>query len=91
LAAGAYPAYDVVREAAQAGGNRGTILNAADEVAVAAFLDGRVAFPSIADTIAGAVERWGASDEPDLDAIAALDAEVRSTLRAELGMAAGSA
>jgi 1-deoxy-D-xylulose-5-phosphate reductoisomerase len=91
LLEGAYPAYDVVREAAQAGGNRGTILNAADEVAVEAFLDGRVAFPSIADTIAGAVERWGASDEPDLDAIAALDAEVRSTLRAELGMAAGSA
>ena len=88
---GAYPAYDVVRQAAQAGGNRGTILNAADEVAAAAFLDGRVAFPRIADTIAGAVERWGAPDEPDLDAIGALDAEVRSALIAELGMAAGSA
>ena len=49
LATGAYPAYDVVRAAADAGGNRGTVLNAADEVAVAAFLDGRIAFPRIAD------------------------------------------
>ena len=87
LPSGAYPAYDVVRGAAQAGGNRGTILNAADEVAVAAFLDGRIAFPRIADTIGEAVERWGASDEPGLDAIVALDAEVRSALGAELGMA----
>ncbi len=75
----------------EAGGNRGTILNAADEVAVAAFLDGRVAFPRIADTIAARSSAGGASDEPDLDAIAALDAEVRSALSAELGMAAGSA
>jgi 1-deoxy-D-xylulose-5-phosphate reductoisomerase len=87
LSVGAYPAFDAVREAAASGGNRGTILNAADEVAVAAFLDGRIAFPRIGATIAGAVERWGTADEPDLDAIAHLDAEVRSTLGAELGMA----
>ena len=87
LPAGAYPAYDVVRAAAEGGGNRGTILNAADEVAVAAFLEGRIAFPRIAATIAGAVERWGAPGEPELDAITALDAEVRARLMAELGMA----
>ena len=40
------PAYDVVRAAAAAGGNRGTVLNAADEAAVAAFLDGRIGFPT---------------------------------------------
>jgi 1-deoxy-D-xylulose-5-phosphate reductoisomerase len=85
LAPGAYPAYDVVRAAADAGGNRGTVLNAADEVAVAAFLGGRIDFPRIATVIADAVERWGAPDEPSLDAIAALDGEVRDTLRSELG------
>jgi 1-deoxy-D-xylulose-5-phosphate reductoisomerase len=90
LPRGAYPAYDAVRAAAEAGGNRGTILNAADEVAVEAFLDGRITFPRIAAVIAGAVERWGGPDEPDLDAIATLDADVRAALRAELGMA-GSA
>lgn len=85
LAAGDYPAYDTVRAAAAAGGNRGTILNAADEVAVAAFLDARIAFTAIATTIADAVDRWGADAEPDLDEIVALDGEVRGTLTAELG------
>ena len=76
----AYPAYDAVRSAADAGGNRGTILNAADEVAVAAFLDGRIDFPSIAVTIASAVDRWGDDREPGLEEIVALDAEVRAAL-----------
>jgi len=80
LPAGAFPAYDAVRSAADAGGNRGTILNAADEVAVAAFLDGRIGFPAIADTIAAAVDRWGDDREPALDEIVALDAEVRASL-----------
>jgi 1-deoxy-D-xylulose-5-phosphate reductoisomerase len=75
-----HPAYAVVRAAAEAGGNRGVILNAADEVAVEAFLAGRIAFPAIADTIGSAVDRWGTSDEPDLDTIIALDAEVRGSL-----------
>jgi 1-deoxy-D-xylulose-5-phosphate reductoisomerase len=75
-----YPAYAVARAAAEAGGNRGAILNAADEVAVEAFLAGRIPFPAIAETIASAVDRWGASDEPDLAGVIGLDAEVRSAL-----------
>jgi 1-deoxy-D-xylulose-5-phosphate reductoisomerase len=75
-----HPAYAAVRAAAEAGGNRGVILNAADEVAGEAFLAGRIEFPAIADTIGSAVERWGSPDEPDLDGIIALDAEVRSSL-----------
>ena len=80
LADADYPAYTVTRAAAEAGGNRGVILNAADEVAVEAFLAGRIPFPAIAETIDSAVNRWGAADEPDLPGIVALDAEVRSTL-----------
>ncbi len=79
-----YPAYAAARAAADGAGNRGVILNAADEVAVAAFLDGRIAFPAIAGTIAAAVERWGAADEPGLAEISALDAEVRGALESEL-------
>ena len=85
LADGAYPAFDAVREAAVAGGNRGVILNAADEVAVGAFLDGRIGYSAIASTIETAVDRWGNAAEPDLASIVALDAEVRTTLEAELG------
>lgn len=80
----AYPAYDAVRRAADAGGNRGAVLNAADEVAVGAFLDGRIRFPDIADTIEAAVDRWGSTDEPELDGIVALDHEVRHQLTSDL-------
>ncbi len=90
LPPGAYPAYDAVRAAAADGGNRGTILNAADEVAVAAFLAQRIALPGIAGTIAGAVERWGAAVEPSLEEIARLDSEVRTTLARELGLEASA-
>ena len=90
LAAGRYPAYDATRAAAAAGGNRGTILNAADEAAVAAFLGGTIPFPRIAGVISEAVERWGDAAEPDLDGIVALDEEVRAALSTELGLS-GSA
>ena len=80
------PAYAACRRAAEAGGNRGTILNAADEVAVAAFLAGRLPFTAIAETIGTAVERWGADTEPELDDIARLDAEVRTALGRSLGV-----
>jgi 1-deoxy-D-xylulose-5-phosphate reductoisomerase len=84
LERGRFPAFDVVLEAARAGGNRGTVLNAADEVAVEAFLAGEIAFPRIATTIERAVERWGADAAPELDEIVALDAEVRAALTREL-------
>jgi len=79
-----FPAYRVTREAAAAGGNRGTVLNAADEVAIAAFLEGRIGFDRIAGTLEDAVARWGDDEEPDLDGITALDAEVRQGLAASL-------
>jgi 1-deoxy-D-xylulose-5-phosphate reductoisomerase len=86
LEPGRFPAYDAVRAAAAAGGNRGTILNAADEAAVAAFLAGTITFPRIAGVIADAVERWGDSSEPDLEGIVTLDGEVRAALSVELGL-----
>jgi 1-deoxy-D-xylulose-5-phosphate reductoisomerase len=85
-----YPAYQLVREAAAAGGNRGTILNAADEVAVAAFLAGRLSFDRIPAIIEEAVARWGAGTEPDLRGIVELDREVRAALQVELGVEAAS-
>ncbi len=84
LEPGAYPAYDAARRAAEAGGNRGAILNAADEVAVAAFLDRRLPFGEIGGVIDAAVARWGGAGEPALEEIIDLDREVRDTLTAEL-------
>jgi 1-deoxy-D-xylulose-5-phosphate reductoisomerase len=83
-----YPAYVAVRRAAEAGGNRGAVLNAADEVAVEAFLRGAIGFTSIAEVIERSVERWGSDVEASLEGIVALDREVRSTISVELGLAA---
>ena len=88
LEPGRFPAYDAVRAAAVAGGNRGTVLNAADEVAVTAFLAGAARFPDIAATIEQAVDRWGTDVEPSLPEVIDLDAEIRATLTTELGLEA---
>jgi 1-deoxy-D-xylulose-5-phosphate reductoisomerase len=80
LDAADYPAYEVARTAAEAGGNRGVVLNAADEAAVAAFLAGRIGFVAIPTMIDDAVARWGSDEEPDLAGIVALDGEVRQSL-----------
>ncbi len=81
-----YPAYRIVRDAADAGGNRGTVLNAADEVAVAAFLAESITYGAIPGVIERSIERWGSAEEPSLSTIRELDAEVRTTLQHELGM-----
>ncbi|MEO5937126.1 MAG: 1-deoxy-D-xylulose-5-phosphate reductoisomerase, partial [Terriglobales bacterium] len=46
-----FPCLRLAYEAAEAGGAKSIALNAADEVAVAAFLDGHISFPDIAGTI----------------------------------------
>ncbi len=80
-----FPAYREARRSAERGGNRGVVLNAADEVAVAAFLARRIGLPRIAEVIGESVARWGKDREPELDELVALDAEVRGALAAELG------
>ena len=82
---GRFPAYRIVRDAAEAGGNRGAVVNAADEAAVAAFLSGRIGFGEIAGVIDDAVARWGSDRSPSLPEVAAIDGEVRDALTAELG------
>ncbi|MEP6680036.1 MAG: 1-deoxy-D-xylulose-5-phosphate reductoisomerase [Chloroflexota bacterium] len=87
LDADRFPAYRIVRDASAAGGNRGTILNAADEVAVEFFLAGAISFDRIATLLELAVDRWGSDAEPELAEINPLDAEVRSTLLADVARA----
>ena len=50
-----FPALRIAREALEAGGAAPVVLNAANEIAVAAFLDGRAAFPEIAQLVEGAL------------------------------------
>jgi 1-deoxy-D-xylulose-5-phosphate reductoisomerase len=64
-------------EAGEAGGTAPTVLNAADEVAVAAFLDGRIPFTGIAAVIERILEQMPARPVTHFDDLFATDAEAR--------------
>ena len=77
-----FPALRVARDALRAGGSAPTILNAANEVAVAAFLDRRLGFLDIVGVVEATLETL-ASDRPrSLDEVVATDAEARSKAEA---------
>jgi 1-deoxy-D-xylulose-5-phosphate reductoisomerase len=67
----------LAREAGEAGGTAPCVLNAADEVAVAAFLDGRIPFTAIAETIEGVLIEMSAVHVGHFDDLFAADAEAR--------------
>ncbi|TMM49048.1 1-deoxy-D-xylulose-5-phosphate reductoisomerase [Qipengyuania marisflavi] len=74
-----FPATRLAREAAQAGGGVPAVLNAANEIAVAAFLDGKIAFTKIAVTVEDMLTRGNPPAAPGcLDDVINLDAETRS-------------
>jgi len=52
-----FPALRIAREAMDAGGSAPTILNAANEIAVAAFLENKISFLGIAEVIARTLDR----------------------------------
>jgi 1-deoxy-D-xylulose-5-phosphate reductoisomerase len=83
-----FPALTLAREALAAGGAAPTILNAANEVAVRLFLEGRIGFLGIAELVAAALDRLGTPAAPDLEAVLEADATARRTA---LALAAGPA
>ncbi len=76
---GRFPALRIAREAGQAGPRASAALIAADDVAVARFLDGTLDFPGIPRLLDAAVAGFGGGrgDAPDLETLVTLDAEVR--------------
>ncbi|MFI6363759.1 1-deoxy-D-xylulose-5-phosphate reductoisomerase [Nocardia sp. NPDC050630] len=69
-----FPAVELARQAGTAGGSVTAVYNAANEIAVQAFLDGSIRFPAIVRTVARAVEaadRWRAEPETLQDVLAA--------------------
>lgn len=76
---GRFPCLALAIEAARAGGEMPAVLNAANEVAVGAFLDRRLAFGGIAETCAAVMEAWGRVEEAhELGMILAADARARA-------------
>jgi len=77
-----FPALALGRRALETGGSAPTILNAANEVAVAAFIDRKIGFDGIAtlvEAVLEAAERRNATAEPqDIDEALAVDHMARS-------------
>src|SRR5665647_2081877 len=80
-----FPALALARQAMATGGAAPTVLNAADEVAVAEFIAGRIAFPAItalvAATLDAAAARGLLAEPADIDAALAIDHIARSLAR----------
>ena len=66
-------------KALQQGGNMPCVLNAANEVAVQRFIDGKLPFLAIADFVADAMDKAPYIANPTLDDLFATDAQVRES------------
>ena len=74
-----FPALDLARHAGDTGGTLPAVLNAANEVAVAAFLEGRTSFPQIWHTVERVMTAHTVIPHPTLEDLIAADAWARQT------------
>src|SRR5262249_20208094 len=72
-----FPLLALAREAGERGGTYPCAFNAANEVAVAAFLDGRLPFLAIAETVEETLESVDGTPAGDLNDLIEADAEAR--------------
>lgn len=73
-----FPALRLAREALQKGGAAPIILNAANEIAVQAFLEGRIGFLDIVSTVERALDKMEHAPVRSLDDVEAIDAAARA-------------
>ena len=89
-----FPCLGLARQALARGGSASVVLNAANEVAVAAFLDGRLRFTQIAEVIAEALDRVPARELASIEECVAVDRQARrmadEILRLQAVAAAGA-
>ncbi len=79
-----FPCLRLAREAVERGGTSAILLNAANEVAVAAFLAGELAFPAIAEVIESVMNSVAVVEPNSLDAVKLADREARAAAVAEV-------
>jgi 1-deoxy-D-xylulose-5-phosphate reductoisomerase len=79
-----FPALRLAREAGMKGGTLPAVLNAANEIAVPAFLEGRILFPSIWHTVEAVMKRHANVEHPSLDQILKADAWARAAAQEEV-------
>jgi 1-deoxy-D-xylulose-5-phosphate reductoisomerase len=73
-----FPCLRLAREAGEAGGTAPCVLNAADEAAVEAFLDGRIPFTAIAEVVERTLEALPAGTPGHFEDLYAVDEEARA-------------
>jgi 1-deoxy-D-xylulose-5-phosphate reductoisomerase len=74
----AFPAIDIAFEAGRAGGSAPAVMNAADEMSVEAFLQGRLGFLGIAGVVARTIAEVDWRELTTVDQVLEVDAEARS-------------
>ncbi len=72
-----FPALDLAYEVGRSGGSSPAVFNAADEMAVEAFLHGRLSFTGITRTIAATLETVPWREPATIDEVIAIDREAR--------------
>jgi len=82
---GDFPALNLARRAGETGGTLPAVMNASNEVAVAAFLDRQVRFPDIWQIVEDVMNRHTSVAHPDLDAILRADQWARADATAAIG------
>lgn len=82
---GRFPALRLAREALEEGGAAPAVLNAANEVAVASFLDGRIQFPEISYLVEKTLERNRRPAPGSIEEVFAIDTEVRQEVEGAIG------
>ncbi|HET9134580.1 MAG TPA: 1-deoxy-D-xylulose-5-phosphate reductoisomerase [Gemmatimonadales bacterium] len=80
-----FPTFGLGVAAGRAGGTAPAVFNAANEVAVAAFLDGRITFGGIPRVIDAALAGHAITSAPDLATLRAADAEARALASEAIG------
>src|SRR5881275_2788787 len=73
-----FPALNLARRAGETGGTLPAVMNAANEIAVAAFLDRQVRFPQIWETVQEVMDQHTSVAHPDLDEILRADQWARA-------------
>jgi len=80
-----FPALNLARRAGETGGTLPAVLNAANEIAVSAFLDRKISFPRIWQIVEQVMNRHTSVAHPDLDAILRTDQWGRAEASAAVG------
>jgi 1-deoxy-D-xylulose-5-phosphate reductoisomerase len=83
-----FPALRLAREVLQTGAGMPTILNAANEIAVEAFLSRRIGFLDISRIVERVLSQLGKHNADTLDEVIALDAIARRTAQDLMRVAA---